>query len=40
VALKTYDEVVPAAGGTKAAVRIAPLRIAELTKAEWIDVCE
>ncbi len=40
VALQAYDEVVPAAGGTKAAVRIAPMRIAELTKAEWIDVCE
>jgi prolyl-tRNA editing enzyme YbaK/EbsC (Cys-tRNA(Pro) deacylase) len=40
VSLNAYDEVVPAAGGTKAAVRIAPRRIAELTNAEWIDVCE
>lgn len=38
--LKAYDEVVPAAGGTKAAVRISPQRIADLTHAEWIDVCE
>ncbi len=40
IALRSYDEVVPAAGGTMAAVRIAPMRIAELTKAEWIDVCQ
>lgn len=38
--LKAYDEVVPAAGGIKAAVRISPMRMAELTKAEWIDVCQ
>ena len=40
IALQSYEEVVPAAGGTMAAVRIAPMRIAELTKAEWIDVCQ
>lgn len=40
LALKAYDEVVPAAGGTRAAVRISPQRIAELARAEWIDVCE
>ncbi|MDB5526103.1 MAG: cys-tRNA(pro)/cys-tRNA(cys) deacylase [Rhizobium sp.] len=40
IALRDYDEVVPAAGGTKAAVRISPMRMAELTNAEWIDVCE
>jgi prolyl-tRNA editing enzyme YbaK/EbsC (Cys-tRNA(Pro) deacylase) len=40
IALRDYNEVVPAAGGTKAAVRIAPERIAALTHAEWIDVCE
>lgn len=40
VALRDYDEVVPAAGGIKAAVRISPERIAELTRAEWIDVCQ
>lgn len=39
IALRDYDEVVPAAGGTKAAVRISPMRMAELTNAEWIDVC-
>jgi len=40
ITLKPYDEVVPAAGGTHAAVRISPARMAELTNAQWIDVCE
>lgn len=40
VSLRAYDEVVPAAGGVNAAVRISPGRMAELTGAEWIDVCE
>lgn len=40
VSLRPYDEVVPAAGGVNAAVRISPGRMAELTGAEWIDVCE
>ena len=31
--------VVPAAGSTHSAVRIAPARMAELTAAEWVDVC-
>lgn len=38
--LKTYVEVVPAAGATNAAVRISPERIADLTGATWIDVCQ
>jgi len=40
VSLKAFDEVVPAAGSTNAALRIAPLRMAELVGAEWIDVCD
>lgn len=40
VSLKAFDEVVPAAGSTHSAVRIAPSQIAELTAAEWVDVCE
>ena len=40
VSLKAYDIVVPAAGATNAAVRISPDRIAELTGARWIDVCQ
>ncbi|MBL0370651.1 YbaK/EbsC family protein [Rhizobium sp. KVB221] len=38
--LRVYDEVVPAAGGTKAALRISPERLVALTGAEWIDVCQ
>jgi prolyl-tRNA editing enzyme YbaK/EbsC (Cys-tRNA(Pro) deacylase) len=33
-------EVVPAAGSTHSAVRITPARMAELTAAEWVDVCQ
>ena len=40
VSLKAYDIVVPAAGSTHSAVKIAPERMAELTAAEWVDVCE
>lgn len=40
VSLKAFDVVVPAAGSTHSAVRISPLRLAELVSAEWIDVCE
>jgi prolyl-tRNA editing enzyme YbaK/EbsC (Cys-tRNA(Pro) deacylase) len=38
--LKAYDEVVPGAGSTHAALRINPLRMAELVGAQWVDVCE
>ena len=40
VSMKTFDIVVPAAGSTHSAVRIAPERLAELVGAEWVDVCE
>jgi prolyl-tRNA editing enzyme YbaK/EbsC (Cys-tRNA(Pro) deacylase) len=40
VSLRAFDIVVPAAGSTHSAVRIAPARMAELTGAEWVDVCE
>jgi prolyl-tRNA editing enzyme YbaK/EbsC (Cys-tRNA(Pro) deacylase) len=40
VSLKAFDEVVPAAGSTHSAVRISPSRLAELVKAEWVDVCQ
>jgi prolyl-tRNA editing enzyme YbaK/EbsC (Cys-tRNA(Pro) deacylase) len=39
VSLKAFDEVIPAAGSPNSAVRIAPLRLAALTGAEWVDVC-
>lgn len=38
--LKAFAEVIPAAGAINAAVRIAPLRMAELVNAEWIDVAQ
>ena len=40
VSLRAFDEVLPAAGSTHSAVRIAPSRMAELVDAEWVDVCE
>ena len=40
LSLKSFDEVVPAAGATNAAVRIAPQRMADLVGAEWVDVCQ
>src|SRR5689334_19094565 len=40
LSLKAFDEVVPAAGATNAAVRIAPQRMADLIGAIWIDVCQ
>ncbi|MGA2288951.1 YbaK/EbsC family protein [Bradyrhizobium sp.] len=39
ISLQAFGEVVPAAGSTHSAVRIAPMRMAELVQAEWIDVC-
>ncbi len=40
ISLKQFDVVLPAAGSTHSAVRITPERMAELTAAEWVDVCE
>jgi prolyl-tRNA editing enzyme YbaK/EbsC (Cys-tRNA(Pro) deacylase) len=40
VSLKAFDIVVPAAGSTHSAVRIAPERMAQLVSAEWVDVCQ
>jgi prolyl-tRNA editing enzyme YbaK/EbsC (Cys-tRNA(Pro) deacylase) len=40
VSLKAYDIVVPAAGGTRAALRIAPDRMADLVGGIWVDVCQ
>lgn len=38
--LKAFDEVIPAAGATNAAVRLSPLRMAEITQGIWVDVCQ
>lgn len=40
VSLKRFNEVVPAAGSTNSAVRISTERLAELTGATWVDVCQ
>jgi len=40
VSLKRFAEVVPAAGAVNAAVRIPPERMAVLTDATWVDVCQ
>ncbi|NML75324.1 YbaK/EbsC family protein [Rhizobium sp. S-51] len=40
VSLQSFDQVVPAAGATNSAVHIAPSRMAELTNAEWADLCQ
>ena len=40
VSLRPFAEVVPAAGATNAAVRIAPERLVALVGAAWVDVCE
>jgi prolyl-tRNA editing enzyme YbaK/EbsC (Cys-tRNA(Pro) deacylase) len=39
VSLRRFAEVVPAAGSTNSAVKIATDRLAALTNATWIDVC-
>lgn len=38
--LDMFDEVVPAAGATNAAVRITPTRLATLTDATWADLAQ
>ena len=40
ISLKAFDIVVPAAGSTHSALRIAPERMAELTQAAWVDTCQ
>ena len=40
VSLQAFEEVVPAAGATNAAVRLSPQRLAALVAGEWVDVCE
>jgi prolyl-tRNA editing enzyme YbaK/EbsC (Cys-tRNA(Pro) deacylase) len=39
ISLRRFEEVVPAAGSTNAAVKITTERLAELTNATWVDVC-
>ena len=39
ISLKQYPEVLPAAGAIHSAVRNSPERMAQLTEADWVDVC-
>lgn len=38
--LKNFPVVYPAAGDIEVAMKIAPARMAELTDATWVDVCQ
>jgi prolyl-tRNA editing enzyme YbaK/EbsC (Cys-tRNA(Pro) deacylase) len=40
VLLKRFDIVVTGGGATHSAVKIDPARLAAITGAEWVDVCE
>jgi prolyl-tRNA editing enzyme YbaK/EbsC (Cys-tRNA(Pro) deacylase) len=40
VSLRSFEDVIPAAGGLHTAVRIAPERLATLVDASWVDVCQ
>lgn len=39
VSLKAFASVFPAAGSRTASVELSPARLAEVTDAEWVDVC-
>jgi prolyl-tRNA editing enzyme YbaK/EbsC (Cys-tRNA(Pro) deacylase) len=40
ISLRAFDEVLPAAGSTTSALRIAPERMARLVGAHWADLCQ
>jgi prolyl-tRNA editing enzyme YbaK/EbsC (Cys-tRNA(Pro) deacylase) len=40
VTVKKFDLVLPAAGATNAALRIAPDRLTQLVQARWVDVAQ
>lgn len=40
VSLKSYELVIPAGGAINAAVRVNPLRMAELTGSRWVDIAQ
>lgn len=40
VSLRDFDEVFPAAGSVSSAVRMTPQQIAQITQAQWVDVCQ
>ena len=40
VSLKAFETVFPAAGSRTASVEVTPQRLAQLTHARWVDVCQ
>ncbi|MBB2205778.1 YbaK/EbsC family protein [Gluconacetobacter takamatsuzukensis] len=40
MSLRAFDTVIPAAGAINSSVRLSPDRLAELTGAVWVDVCQ
>jgi len=40
VSLRDFEIVYPAAGSRTASVRLSPDRLAELTNARWVDICQ
>ena len=40
ISLKSFAEVIPAAGDRNSSLRIAPDRLAALVNATWVDACE
>ncbi|WP_302564832.1 hypothetical protein [Cupriavidus basilensis] len=38
--LRKFDEVLPVAGATHAAIRISPEHLAQLANAQWVDVAQ
>ena len=40
VSLRAFETVIPAAGAINSAVRLSPDRLAELTQAVWVDICQ
>ncbi|WP_150290351.1 YbaK/EbsC family protein [Sphingobium estronivorans] len=39
VSLQAFETVFPAAGSRTTSVELTPARLAELTSAQWIDIC-
>jgi len=40
ISLKDFEYVYPAAGSINSAVKISPMRLQEITKGKWVDVCK
>ncbi|HWM81039.1 MAG TPA: YbaK/EbsC family protein [Pseudolabrys sp.] len=40
ISLKSFEQVVPAAGSANSALFITPQRMAEITNATWVDICQ